>query len=95
MRTVVQSSSSRGTGHTEQQYELTKPRNSASSKLLLATNKGEAFKSAQISIYKPGTTIVGAKISLGHAMISSFKLDLGLAKPTETLTLAAAPKQGV
>ena len=96
VRVAVQSSTGQGKGGTATtEYELTKLQDGISQKLFLATSQGAVFKVATIEIYTPGTSTVARTLKLSNASISSFKVDLGLTRPTETLTLVAANKKGV
>ena len=77
------------------EFAVTKQLDKSSPKLLKAATQGTVFKSAKIQVYVPGTTSVAKAYQLNNALISSYGTDLGLVKPTETLTLISAPKKGV
>jgi type VI protein secretion system component Hcp len=82
-------------GQAGTEYELTRLLDGLSPKLFKAAVQGTLFKSAKIQVYKPGTTSVASTYQLSNAAIGSYKTNLGLVKPTETLTLVAVPKKGV
>jgi Type VI secretion system effector, Hcp len=93
VRVGALSAAGQSQGSTE--YELIRLLDGLSPKLFKAAVQGTLFKSAKIQIYKPGTTSVASTYQLSNAAIGSYKTNLGLVKPTETLTLIAVPKKGV
>jgi hypothetical protein len=82
-------------GQAGTEYEVTRLLDGLSPKLFKATVQGTLFKSAKIQVYKPGTTSVASTYQLSNAAIGSYKTNLGLVKPTETLTLIGVLKKGV
>jgi hypothetical protein len=93
-RVRVGAQSAGGQSQAGTEYELTRLLDGLSPKLFKATVQGTLFKSAKIQIYKPGTTLVASTYQLSNAAIGSYKTNLGLVKPTETLTLIGVLKKG-